>query len=46
MSRTRRSKNSEVLRKTHPYKRTKHSELLREFEVSYIAVNKDPAIHL
>ena len=46
MSRTRRNSSSEVLRTTKPYKRTKHSQLLKEFEASYIAINQDPAIQL
>lgn len=46
MSRTRRNKASEVLRMSKPYKRQRSSKLLREFEASYIAINKDPAIQL
>ena len=46
MSRTRRNKVSEVLRVTKPYHRQKHSQLLKEFEASYIALNQDPAIQL
>ena len=46
MSRTRRSKTSEVLRHSQPYKRPKHAEILREFEIQYVAVNKDPTIQL
>lgn len=46
MSRTRRSGGSEVSRTTKPYKRQKHSQLLKEFEANYIAINQDPAIQL
>ncbi len=46
MSRTRRNKASEVLRTTKPYKRQKQSQLLKEFEATYIAINQDPAIQL
>ena len=46
MSRTRRNNGSEVLRTTKPYKRKKHSQLLKEFEANYIAINQDPAIQL
>lgn len=46
MSRSRNSKSGEVLRKSHPYKRPKHSQLLKQFEVQYIAINKDPSIYL
>ena len=46
MSHTRRNKASEVLRKAHPYKRKRRDELLKEFEIQYIAVNKDPRIKL
>lgn len=46
MSRTRRNKASEVLRATKPYRRQKRSQLLKEFEASYIAINQDTAIQL
>lgn len=46
MSRTQRNNSNEVLRSTQPYKRPKHSQMLKEFEASYIAINQDPAIQL
>lgn len=46
MSRTRRSNSHEALRATKPYKRKKHSQLLKEFEANYIAINQDPAIQI
>lgn len=46
MSHTRRSKDSEVLRITKPYKRQKHSQLLKEFEAIYIAINQNSVIQL
>lgn len=46
MSHTHRNNGSEVLRTVKPYKRKKHSQLLKEFEASYIAINQDPAIQL
>ena len=46
MSHTRHNKGSEALRVAKPYKRQKHSQLLKEFEASYIAINQDPAIQI
>lgn len=46
MSRTKHGNESGGLRVAHPYKRKKRSQLLKEFEVSYIAINQDPAIQL
>lgn len=46
MSRTRRNKGEDTSRVPKPYRRKKHSQLLKEFELSYIAINQDPAIQL
>lgn len=46
MSKTKRTSSNESLRPVKPYKRKKHSDLLRDFEASYIVINQDPVIQL
>lgn len=46
MSKSKHASSRETLRPVKPYKRKKHSELLREFEASYIVINQDPVIQL
>lgn len=46
MSRTRRNIGTDALRITKPYKRKKHAQLLKEFGVTYTAINQDTAIQI
>jgi len=47
MSHTKRNRTtSEVLRSAKPYKRQRRSNILNDFEVSYIATNQNPDIRL
>lgn len=46
MSKTKRSSPNDSIRPARPYRRKKHSEMLREFETSYKAINQNPVIQL
>lgn len=46
MSKTKRSSPNDTVRSVKPYRRKKHSEMLKEFETSYKAINQDPVIQL